>query len=160
MIKLNKISLSGVAAIEFALIFPVLFLFLYAILNYSLIFAFQHSLSLAAAEGGRAAIRYRTNNDNQAVRGEAACFQIEKSLLWVKKMGVDLNCAEEKMSPSGALLATWEISECPFESANASLRCLQIYLKYNYKDIPLLPKLIPVPSVLTASSFTQLTLSY
>lgn len=41
---------TGVAAIEFALIFPVLFLMLYGLITYSMIFAVQHSLNLAAAE--------------------------------------------------------------------------------------------------------------
>lgn len=55
----KKNTTTGVAAIEFALIFPVLFLMLYGLITYSMIFAVQHSLNLAAAEGARASIRYQ-----------------------------------------------------------------------------------------------------
>ncbi len=47
----------GAAAIEFAILFPIFFLIFYAIITYGLIFAAQQTLTLAAAEGARAAVR-------------------------------------------------------------------------------------------------------
>ena len=49
----------GAAAIEFAIIFPIFFLIFYAIVTYGLIFAAQQTITLAASEGARAAVRYQ-----------------------------------------------------------------------------------------------------
>ena len=49
----------GAAAIEFSILFPIFFLLFYAIITYGLIFAAQQTLTLAAAEGARAAVRYQ-----------------------------------------------------------------------------------------------------
>jgi hypothetical protein len=56
----------GVAALELALVFPVLFLMMYGLLSYGLIFAAQHSLAQSAAEGARAALRFDSLNDAEA----------------------------------------------------------------------------------------------
>ncbi|KLU20452.1 pilus assembly protein TadE, partial [Caballeronia mineralivorans PML1(12)] len=47
-------------AVEFAIVFPLFFLVFYAIVTYSMIFVAQQSLTLAASEGARAALRYQT----------------------------------------------------------------------------------------------------
>jgi len=48
----------GATAVEFALVFPLFFLILYAIVTFGLIFAVQQSLTLAATEGARSALNY------------------------------------------------------------------------------------------------------
>ena len=66
----------GAAAIEFAIIFPIFFLIFYAIITYGLIFAVQQTVTLAAAEGARAAVRYQAGKDQDAktaARIGAAC---------------------------------------------------------------------------------------
>ena len=54
---------NGAAAIEFALVFPLFFLIFYAILTYGMIFVAQQSITLAAAEGARAALRFASDED-------------------------------------------------------------------------------------------------
>ncbi|MFT4190482.1 MAG: pilus assembly protein [Comamonas sp.] len=45
---------------EYALVFPVFFMILYAAVGYGLVFAIQLSLQHAAEEGARAALRYQS----------------------------------------------------------------------------------------------------
>ena len=54
-----QIKQKGAAAIEFAIIFPIFFIIFYAVVTYGLIFAAQQTITLAAAEGARAAVRYQ-----------------------------------------------------------------------------------------------------
>lgn len=122
----DKFNPRGVAAIEFALIFHILFLMLYGLLTYSLIFAIQHTLSLAAAEGGRAAVRFISNNDlnNLQLRKNAACIAAGNALSVV---------VESKICPA---------------SNSASVKCIEVNVGYDYKNHPFIPVLLPVPNKL------------
>lgn len=149
----------GVAAIEFALIFPVLFLMLYGLLTYSLIFAIQHSLSFAAAEGGRAAIRFTSRNDALSVRTDAACAASQNALAWMSQLGIANHCAANAgPGGSGVSIAVTEKS-CPAQ-APGSLYCLEVSVAYAYGAQPLIPVLLPVPGQLTGRAFTQVALTY
>lgn len=46
----------GAAMIEFALVFPIFFFIIYSLLGYGLLFMLEQNITLAAAEGARAAI--------------------------------------------------------------------------------------------------------
>lgn len=69
----NRQRQRGNIAIEFAIVFLLFFFVFYAIVTYSLIFVAQQSLTLAAAEGARAALRFQPNaqtvNQSLALRG-------------------------------------------------------------------------------------------
>ena len=119
----------GVAAVEFALVFPVLFLMLYGLLTYSLIFAMQHSLSLAAAEGGRAAVRFITAKDDIEARRGAACVQIEESLSWLRQMVGGFSCPGNGGGANGFTVKV-DSATCPGLNPipNANFGCLDIQL--------------------------------
>src|ERR1044072_7940402 len=51
----QRCSEDGAAAVEFALVVPVLVLILFGIISYGVMLSFRQSLSQAAAEGARAA---------------------------------------------------------------------------------------------------------
>lgn len=149
----------GIAALEFALVFPVLFLMLYGILNYSLIFAMQHSLSLAAAEGGRAAVRFVEPKDIVDVRINAACNQIKETLNWLGQFGVVVSCPG--LGGNGLDIKIKDDKQnCPIKNGNSNLNCIDILLVYDYEKYPLIPKLLPAPNKLTGHSFSQISLSY
>lgn len=63
----------GVYALEWAIIFPVFFMLLYAIVSYGLAFLVRESMQFAAEDGARTALRYdvdrtiRLNNAKTAV---------------------------------------------------------------------------------------------
>ena len=85
----------GAAAVEFAILFPIFFLIFYAIITYGLIFAAQQTLTLAAAEGARAAVRYpsvpaggtMTKQAQLQARLAAACATAAVATDWVAKIG-------------------------------------------------------------------------
>lgn len=157
--KLFKKKCKGVAALEFALVFPILFLMLYGILSYSLIFTMQHSLSLAAAEGGRAAVRFVGSQDVLEVRINAACNQVKESLNWLSQVGVVVACPG--IGGNGLdIKVNVEMENCPVSNISNNLNCLGIWLVYDYERYPLIPKLLPTPKRLTGNSFTQISLSY
>lgn len=60
----------GAAAVEYALVFPVLFLLFYGILSYGLIFLLRLSLQHSAEEGARAALRYQWTAQTQPQSAE------------------------------------------------------------------------------------------
>lgn len=153
----------GVAALEFALVFPVLFMLLYAMLTYALVFATQHALSLAAAEGGRAAIRFTSLKDTVDDRKQAACVMARQSLGWLERA-----TRQPVLCPafgSGALRVDAQDQTCPpgaNPAAATGLRCMSVVVRYDYGAAPLIPKLplVPVPERLSGEAVTQIALSY
>jgi Flp pilus assembly protein TadG len=63
----------GATAIEFALLFPLFFAILYAIITFSLIFVAQQNLTLAAEEGARAALNWQSSTG--AIRAMHTVFR-------------------------------------------------------------------------------------
>lgn len=135
-------------SVEFVLLFPVLFLILYGLITYALIFSAQHTLSLAAAEGGRAALRYQradTADEALALRAAAAQSAAGQSLNWLRNIaGVDAVSAVAQACAS-----------------DAALRCLQVSVTYDYQAAPLVPRLLgplslPTPSQLSSEAVVQI----
>lgn len=134
----NKVK--GAAAIEFALVFPLFFVIFYAIITYGLIFVAQQSITLAAAEGARAALRSaatesaRTDNVNNAAIG------VGSAAYWL----------------SPRLTVARSLSTCPYSSSannNTGVRCYRVTVTYaGYAQNPLVPLLLgPLMSVLVPS---------
>ena len=118
----------GVAAIEFAFIFPIFFLIFYAIITYGLILVAQQSITLAAAEGARAALRFaatetvRTNNARNAATGTGS------AAAWLNG----------RLVFTGTLLAT-----CPYNTPDINSRCYSVTVAYpGYRQNPLAPLLL------------------
>ena len=144
----------GVAALELALVFPVLFLMMYGLLSYGLIFAAQHSLAQSAAEGARAALRYDSPNDAEATRTAAACAMAKQGVRWLEQVsGHGIDCTTQA--------ETAVQCQIPVALANV-VRCLSVSLSYDYAATPILPRLplLPTPQRLTGTAVTQIALSY
>lgn len=136
----------GVMSVEFALLFPALFLIFYAIVTYGLIFGAQHTMALAAAEGGRAALRYQRADDVAealALRIAAARTAAEAPLAWLRTVGGTGNPAPDVTS-----------QPCPDA---ATLTCLTVRVQYDYAAAPLVPRLLPTPQTLSSESVVQLS---
>jgi Flp pilus assembly protein TadG len=135
----------GSMAVEFAIIFPLFFYVFYAIVTYSLIFVAQQSLTLAAEEGARAALRYQTGAStvaqSLALRSTAACQTAQNLTNWLSSL------AQCTATPAA----------CTY---NASLSCIQVTLNYAYSTNPLVPTLpllsLALPSALQANAMVQL----
>ncbi|NKI67942.1 pilus assembly protein [Collimonas pratensis] len=142
----KSVTQSGVAAIEFALIFPVFFIVLYGIITYVLIFLAQQSLALAAEEGARAALRYTT-----ADRGTIACNTATQLVSWLGSNG---GASAATCTPVGPFT-------CAFP-AGTTAQCITVNLAYPYAAKPLVPLLlgpimsVVVPTTLASSATVQI----
>ncbi|NTZ82148.1 pilus assembly protein [Burkholderia metallica] len=144
----------GATAIEFALMLPVFFLILYAIITYGMIFAAQQNLTLAATEGARAALNYQqvgaaasvqaAQQAALAARAQAACTAATNLTTWLK----------------GATCSPTQQGNCSYDP---TMLCVQITLTYPYSQSPLIPSfpllgsLLPVPSTLTGTAMVQIS---
>ncbi|WP_225782919.1 TadE/TadG family type IV pilus assembly protein [Xenophilus sp. Marseille-Q4582] len=136
----------GSASVEFVLLFPALFLILYAIVTYGLIFGAQHTMALAAAEGGRAALRYQNAADSAqalAQRMDAARAAAARPLAW-------LQAATGSSDPQPVVSSV----AC---TENTALTCITVRIAYDYRAAPLIPSLLPVPATLSSESVVQLS---
>lgn len=134
----------GSAAVEFALVFPLLFTVLYGIVTYSVIFVAEQSLTLAAEEGARAALNYQSAPSAAAAlaaRGRNACTVASQSAGW---LGGNANCAAQSQA-------------CSYD---VTMDCVQVTLTYDYAGHPLVPTLpllgLALPQSLTSAATVQL----
>lgn len=144
----------GVAALEWALVFPVLFLMMYGMLSYGMILAAQHSLAQSAAEGARAALRFDSANDAAATRTTAACAMAKQGVRWLEQIsGYGIAC-KTQMEPMVSC-------QLPPSLANV-VHCMSVSLSYDYAAKPILPRLplLPTPQRLTGMAVTQIALHY
>lgn len=141
----SRRSQRGASAVEFAIVFPLFFVIFYAIVTYSMIFVAQQSLSLAASEGARAALRFQANATSQSnaldMRATAACTVAENLVNW--------------LASSSPCLATH--APCTYDN---TMQCVNVALTYNYAGNPIVPSLpmfdIALPSTLAANAMVQL----
>ncbi|CAB3731039.1 hypothetical protein LMG24238_05739 [Paraburkholderia sediminicola] len=134
----------GATAIEFALVFPIFFSIFYVIVTFSMIFVAQQSLTLATAEGARAALNYRSASSVPgaiSLRATAAC-----------------NTATNMVAPmiQSAACQTAQAT-CNYDS---TMTCIAVTLTYNYAASPLIPTLpglgLLLPQNLSSTATVQL----
>lgn len=140
----------GAAAIEFALVFPLFFVIFYAIITYGLIFVAQQSITLAAAEGARAALRYAANDTDRETNATNAAIGTGSVAYWLMPR----------------LTVTNTLGTCPYSSAannSTGVRCYRVTVTYaNYGQNPLVPLLlgplmkVVVPDKLESSAIIQI----
>jgi Flp pilus assembly protein TadG len=127
----------GVAALEFAIVAQLLLLLLYGMLMYGFVFALDHNITQAAAEGARAGL--------QKTSGQAAYAQsVAQS---------HLNFGQDSTST-----VTATIANCSYD---ASYQCLTVTILYDNRAHPVLPGFLGMqyltPATIGASSTVQLT---
>lgn len=119
----------GVVAVEFALVFllgvlPLLLLTLSGVM----IFAAKQTLTLAAADGARAALRYGSDGSLPG-RETAACAVAAQSMQWL------LNVSNASQACPTSLIAV-DSSSC---SSDSSVQCVKVTTTFDYKANPLIP---------------------
>lgn len=128
----------GAVIIEFALVFVLFFMVMYGVVAYGAIFALQHSLTLAASEGARAAVK-----DVGA---------LEQRIDLAKKT------ASDTISWLGGNAPIPQVTSDP--CASTAFTCLKVVLVYDYAKNPLLPGLpglgVSLPNTLSAQATVQL----
>jgi Flp pilus assembly protein TadG len=135
----------GVAAIEFAIVFPLFFLLFYGIVTYGLIFVAQQMITLAAEEGARSALQYNPT----ATPGTLACNTVNNSTQWLANVNGSnlMTCATQ--APV--------VQTCPYDSTSS---CLEVTVTYPWATHPLVPILpgiqLVTPNSLTATAWVQI----
>jgi hypothetical protein len=131
----NNRGEGGAAAVEFALIVPLLCYLLFAIIAYGYMLSFRQGLSQAAAEGARDAAVAPPGRDD-ALRETDALASLNESL---DSYGV--TCDGTNLIRSSSDVGSCEVSigTCP-ESGD---RCVTVTVDYGYSE----HAIVPVPGL-------------
>lgn len=143
----------GATAVEFALVFPLLFILLYSAIVYAYLFVLQESISFAAQEAAAAAHRVDpvlSPDFDQAVE-DRVCPRLKESLGWLSEdqqvqLGVD-TCGRAVLGAEqgGTYI---EISADHVVTVNSQLRVADLFPTIG---MPLIGQLPPMPAVLLGS---------
>lgn len=121
---------TGVVTLEYAflLMIAILPLLLFTFTG-TLIFAAKQSLSLAAAEGGRAALRFGDVQQRQA----NACAAARRSMQWLLNFsGQTPDC----LTASAAPIMVSAAMPC---EGSSGVRCMRVTVSYDYDQHPFIP---------------------
>lgn len=122
-------AIRGVVTVEYALmlIFGIIPLVLLTFTGV-MIFAAKQTLTLAAAEGARASLRYGTLPE----RRQAACTAASRSMQWL----LDFSRQTPNCSSASAAPIAVESVAC---TGTAGLQCMRVTVSYDYENHPFLP---------------------
>lgn len=123
--------LRGAYAVEFALVFLVFFGVFYAVLTWGLIFTAQQTLTLAAEDGARAALRFQSAAGSGARTGEA-CRVAHDRARWLHAVHTSgVTCTATLANDTACVSST----PCVVE----------VVVRYAYGMAPLVPQLMSWP---------------
>lgn len=120
----------GAAAVEFALIMPILLLLVFGIISYGYMLSFRQAISQAAAEGARAAAVAQRDADQVP----AALAALNDAL---DSYGV--TCSGNSLSRNGDPAGSCAVDVATCAGEAASVRCVTVTINYDYDGSPLLP---------------------
>lgn len=124
----------GAAAVEFALVLPILLLLVFGIIGYGYMLSFRQSISQAAAEGARAAAVSQTDAD-RVTKARAA---VNESLT-----SYGVTCSGTSLVKDATTVGSCSIGVATCAGEAASVRCVTVTLNYSYRANPL----VPVPGI-------------
>ena len=142
----------GVYAVEWAIVFPVFFVLVYAIVSYGLVFLVRESMQNAVEDGARAALRYQTMPNARLAMAKAV---VQQNLAWLPESlhpgEVDIQVTVCRFVGVEACIADLE---CKTEDEHRCLINVQLHIPYGENPLaPAIPGLgFLIPSVLTASA--------
>ena len=120
----------GAAAVEFALIMPILLLLVFGIISYGYMLSFRQAISQAAAEGARAAAVAQRDAD-QVPDALAAMNDALDSY--------GVACGDGTLTRDGDAVGSCAVDVATCAGEAASVQCVTVTIDYNYADNPLLP---------------------
>ncbi|WGY69983.1 pilus assembly protein [Burkholderia cepacia] len=128
----------GLAAIEFAFVFPFFFLIFYAIVTFGMVFIIQQSLTFAASEGARAALNYASAPcDRLQVNARNAVTQALAGAPWSQNVNFTAQVSTSAPAPTATPGVT--CSATSFVSTSASPFNVMVTMTYSYAANPLIP---------------------
>lgn len=135
--------LQGNAAIEFAILLPLLLYVIYALVSFAMMYSAQHLMTLAATEGARASLQYQPADDvdaSLALRRTRACSTAMAFVDWVQQHSDNSVSCEARSAA------------CAHDAASI---CIEVELTYPYATKPLLPA-IPLADALMPDQMRSL----
>ncbi|GGO87559.1 hypothetical protein GCM10011584_12480 [Nocardioides phosphati] len=126
----------GAAALEFALVLPMLLLIVFAIISYAYMFSIRQALTQAAAEGARAAAVASTS---QASAQATAAVNAALS-------GYSMTCGTKGLTCT------------PTSTTCGTAACMRVTVSFAYRANNPLPNLLPdamIPATLTFTSSAE-----
>lgn len=121
----------GAAAVEFALIMPLLLILVFGIISYGYMLSFRQAISQAAAEGARAAA-VSQQTSNQVTDATRAMNDALGSY--------GVSCGSNgTLTRKGTNVGTCTVAVATCTGEAASVRCVSVTINYAYDDHPLLP---------------------
>jgi Flp pilus assembly protein TadG len=142
----------GAAAVEFALIAPLLCLLVFAIISYAYMFSFRQALTQAAAEGARAAVGGSVSSTPCAQAGPytAACPAQAAAADGVRRAMDSYGMA------CGTKNLTCTITAPTTAGCSSGHSCVSVTVSYPYRDKSLLPTFpglgVVLPKTITFTS--------
>lgn len=122
----------GAYAVEFALVFPIFFIVVYALLSYGIVFAIRIGMQNAAEDGARAGLRYC--GTQISCRQAAATAVAQNQMSWLANITVTA-----KTCPIGVDCA---IGTSPTCGSTLEQRCqIVVMVNYDYAAHPIAPSL-------------------
>jgi len=145
----------GAAALEFALIAPLLLMVLLGIVSYGYMLSFRQGMSQGAAEGARAAaVAIASATSDQ--KSDAAVSAVNQSL---QSYGVSCDNTTKKLMRDGSEVGTCDVSIAPCVN-NTATSCATVDLDYAYREhalVPLPGLNVVMPSNLKYSAVAQVS---
>jgi Flp pilus assembly protein TadG len=137
---------NGAAAVEFALVAPLLLLLVFGVISYGYMLSFRQALSQGAAEGARAAAvsPYPSATDKQTAALNAINDALDVDAYGITCSGVATN---SPLKRDGVTVGTCSVTTAACAS-DPTKSCVTVDLDYRYKDNPLLPNFPGVGLVL------------
>ncbi|HDR9487256.1 MULTISPECIES: TadE/TadG family type IV pilus assembly protein [Burkholderia] len=127
----------GVAAVEFAVVFPLFFLIFYAIVTFGMVFIIQQSLTFAASEGARAALNYTSVPcDRLQVNARNAVTQALAGAPWSSNVSFAAQVSTSAPAPTSTPGVTCGTA---FVSTSTSAFNVMVTTTYSYAANPLIP---------------------
>lgn len=127
----------GAAAVEFAFVFPVLFLLIYGVIIYSYIFVLQESINFAAQEAAEAAVQVDPDEDDRDALRIAEIRRTAVNVLgWLPENQRQRVLGDDDGSAVGVQFCTAGNGICP-----ASSDAVTVTLSFRVMEPPLFPVL-------------------
>ncbi len=132
----------GAALVEFALVFPILLLFVFGVMDFGLYFFAEHSLQFAAREGVRLALVGRTVNDDSGnpMSRSASIIQTIQSRASVAVKPADVAVSIFPVDASFTDPPDWRTTQ----DAGLPGSYMRVRVRYNYRFVtPLIGAFVP-----------------
>lgn len=134
--SLDRRSARGAAAVEFALVMPLLVGLVFSTISYGMMLSFRQGISQAAAEGARAAALAPVSVGGQKAKAQAY-LAVQAAL------GPDFTCVADVLRRGGEVVGACAVT-VPATCTEAGC-AYRVTVAYNYEDHPVAPALPLVP---------------